>query len=379
MHIDSARTSPLPITASVSLAVIALVLAGCADGVSPVERAQAQVTAAERAVAAAEEDLASASAAFCDSSEEYILALDRYGDILNTTAPTVGDVRVGGADLAAPSGAAKDSAEAAADAQQALAEAQQELVEAQAALERATSGVTDAPEEAPAETPSAAPLVPPATVDRVVQAEAEFADAQQQITDDTPLVEASELFNSAAVALQASWLRLFADAGCLSDDRRAQAQATASAYTTALQQDLAAVGLYTEAVDGIYGPATVAAVEQLQEASGLPVTGTVDRATAAALQAELIALGGEAAQEEMATTAAVQQTLRLAGFWAGPVDGTWTPELTEALQAFQVALGVEPTGAVDAATIAAVEDALAALQGSGATPEPTPTPTETDG
>jgi murein L,D-transpeptidase YcbB/YkuD len=379
MRIASARTRTFHTTAAVSLAVIALTLTGCADGVSPVERAQTQVAAAERAVTQAQEDLTAASAAFCASSEEYILALDRYGDILNTTAPTVGDVRVGGADLAAPSGAAKESAEAAADAQQALVTAQQELVDAQAALERATSSATDAPEEAPAETPSVAPLAPPATVDRVVQAEADFADAQRDITDDTPLVEASEIFNSAAVALQASWLRLFADAGCLSDDQRAQAQATVAAYTTALQQDLAAVGLYTDAVDGIYGPATVAAVEQLQAASGLPVTGTVDRATAAALQAELIALGGEEAQEMVATTAAVQQTLRLAGFWTGPVDGTWTPELTEALQKFQIALGVEPTGTVDAATIAAVEKALAGLQQPEATPEPTPTPTETDG
>ena len=45
-------------------------------------------------------------------------ALDRYGDILNDTAPTVGDVMVAGADLAEPRDAAFDSAEAAADAQQ---------------------------------------------------------------------------------------------------------------------------------------------------------------------------------------------------------------------------------------------------------------------
>ncbi len=54
----------------------------------------------------------------------------------------------------------------------------------------------------------------------------------------------------------------------------------------------------------------------------------------------------------------MQQTLKLAGFWTGPVDGTWTAELTQALKSFQAALGVKPTGAVDAATIAAVEDAL---------------------
>jgi peptidoglycan hydrolase-like protein with peptidoglycan-binding domain len=89
------------------------------------------------------------------------------------------------------------------------------------------------------------------------------------------------------------------------------------------------------------------------------VTGTVDKATEAALQADLQAKGGAAAQQALASTAAVQQTLKLAGFWDGPVDGKWTPALTEALKSFQTALGVEPTGTVDAATIAALEHAVA--------------------
>ena len=84
----------------------------------------------------------------------------------------------------------------------------------------------------------------------------------------------------------------------------------------------------------------------------------------------------------MATTAALQQTLKLAGFWDGPVDGVWTPALTEALQAFQAELGVEPTGTVDAATITAFEKALAELKEpeSPATPSQTPAvePTETE-
>ena len=61
--------------------------------------------------------------------------------------------------------------------------------------------------------------------------------------------------------------------------------AAVSAYTTALQQDLTDAGHYAGAIDGVYGPQTVAAVEDLQEANGLPVTGTVDKATAEALQA----------------------------------------------------------------------------------------------
>ena len=103
-------------------------------------------------------------------------------------------------------------------------------------------------------------------------------------------------------------------------------------------------GYYDGEVDGVYGPATVDAVEALQEAHGLPGTGTVDKATAAALQDDLAAKGGATAQEAVASTAAVQQTLKLAGFWDGPVDGEWTPALTEALKDFQTELGVKPTG-----------------------------------
>ena len=77
----------------------------------------------------------------------------------------------------------------------------------------------------------------------------------------------------------------------------------------------------------------------------------------------------------LASTAAVQQTLSLAGFWDGPIDGEWTPALTEALKDFQTALGVEPTGTVDAATVTALEDAIAAAQ----EPEPTPSETPSEG
>ena len=33
---------------------------------------------------------------FCGDAQTYIVALDRYGDVLTSTAPTVGDVRDGG-------------------------------------------------------------------------------------------------------------------------------------------------------------------------------------------------------------------------------------------------------------------------------------------
>lgn len=360
--------------AVMSVAVTAVALAGCAGEVSDVERAQAKVSASEEAVAEAQDAFDAASDEFCQAGESYIEALDRYGDVLNETAPTVGDVRTAGADLVEPREDALDSAQAAVDTQADLVSAEQELAEARAELAAAEAGPTGTPAPVDTAMPSASPLAPAATVDRVEQAESEFADASSAVTDDTPLSDASELFNSAAVALEMAWLRLFADAGCLADEQH-QAEASVRAYTTALQQELTTAGYYTGAIDGIYGPLTVQAVESLQDAQGLPVTGTVDTATAEALQAELAALGGAAAQDAAASTAAVQQTLKLTGFWDGPVDGVWTPELTEAVAAFQVELGVEPTGAVDAATVAAFEQAISELQ----QPTPAPSPSSSDG
>ena len=365
------------VAAAVVCAFAMAALAGCSGEVDPVDVAQAQVTSAEKAVSEAQAAFDTASDAFCQASETYIAALDRYGDVLNDTEPTVGDVKVAGTDLAKPGDRAFDRADDAVGAHDVLVAAQQDLYEAQVELEEAKAGPTGTPTPVTSP-PAAAPLVPTATVERVEQAESEFDTAQSAITDDTPLAFASEQFNSAAVALELSWLRLFADAGCLPDEQHAAAVAAVSAYTAALQQSLTDAGYYAGAVDGVYGPETVAAVEALQTANGLPVTGTVDRATAEALQEALEAVYGVASQEALAATAALQQTLKLVGFWDGPIDGVLTPELTAALQAFQTALGVEPTGVVDAATIAAFEQAIADLVNPPEPePEPSPSPSET--
>lgn len=355
----------------------AAVLAGCSGELDRVDLATAQVASKEKAVAEAEQALQEASEAFCGASEDYIVALDRYGDLLSDTAPTVGDVKVAGADLAKPRDNAFDGADAAVAANEQLTVARQELADAQTALAEAQEGPDGTPSAAPVEQPTSAPLVPPATVERVEQAEAEFETAQDAVTDDTPLAFASEQFNSAAVALEVAWLRLFTDAGCFSDEQKQQAIAAVSAYTAALQQSLTDAGYYSGTVDGVYGPETVAAVEALQTAHALPVTGTVDKATAEALQHDLEAVHGAASQEAVASTAAIQQSLKLAGFWDGPVDGVWTPALTDAVKALQVELGVEATGTVDAATVAAFQKAIAELA-APPTPEPPPEPSSTD-
>lgn len=367
-------TAPLrrPLALVVS-GVFLLSLAGCSGSSTDasVTVAQARVTAKEKALTEAQAAATAAGTAFCTASATYITAIDRYGDVLTATAPTVGDVKDAGSDLEQPSQDAQDAAAAVTESRQAVAAAEQELADAQAALvaaQASASGTT--PSAVPSSaTPSASPT--PVSVTAVQQAETQFAAAQAGISDSTPLAQAAEQFNAAAVALEMAWLQLLADSGCLTDAQQAQAATAVESYTTALQQSLADAGYYDGKVDGIYGPETVAAVQALQKANGLPQTGTVDKATEQALRSELAAKGGAAAQEATASTAAVQQTLKLAGYWDGPVDGQWTDALTDALEELQKDLGVPVTGTVDAATIAAFEKAIAEL---GAQPPPPPSP-----
>jgi len=358
---------------------VSLLAGGCTDSggddedpATDLERAQADVAAKEKALAEAQDEAQQATEAFCTGSIDYVKALDRYGDVITSEAPTVGDVVAGGADLREPREDALAAGQTAQRARQDVADAENSLAEANAqlaALEASASGEAAEPQE---ETPSAeaTPLAPADAVNRVKQADADFTATQQGISDDTPLDQASQQFNAAVVSLEMAWMQLVVQAGCLNDDQRVAAQEAARAYTTALQQSLADAGYYTLAVDGIYGPGTVLAVEDLQSTHGLPVTGTVDKATDAALQADLAAQGAVQAEASLTSTAALQQTLKLAGYWDGPVDGQWTDELTAALSQFQTDLGVAPTGAVDAATVAAFEAAIAAAK------EPAPTATE---
>jgi len=361
----------------------AVLLGACTSetsGDATLRAAEAKVVSARAAVDGAKAEAETKRAEFCSAGTTYITALDRYGDILNGTTPTVGDVKTAGRDLAQPSQGAVASGQAAADAKRAVTTAEQELAtaEAELAVVRASASGTAPASSSPTATatPSTttAPAVPSETIVRVQQAESEFETAQGSISDDTPLRVASQQFNAAAVALELAWLGLYSDAGCLTDPQQEKAVKAVQDYTKALQQDLLDAGHYAGKVDGVYGPTTVAAVETLQKAHGLPVTGAMDKATEAALRTDLAAKGGAAAGAEVASTAAVQQTLKLAGHWDGPVDGQWTPALTDALKAAQTELGVPASGTVDASTIAAVEKAI---EEAGKTPTVTVTVTTT--
>ena len=380
-HLPARRRSAMLLALTTSLALIA---AACSRGgtteqtstsADPVTAAQARVDDAEQGVTAAEQALTTAHQSFCGTATIYVESLDRYGRVFTDRSATVGDVQTLGADLVDPRAEVVSATDAVVTAKDGLAAAQQELLDAQAAL--AATSASDSASAGPdgsttddATTVTTTVIVPAATVERVRLAEQDLARTAAGITADTPLVEAGAAYNSSALALQVAWLNLLGEADCFSDERQAEAAAQLAAYTLALQTDLLKAGYDPGPVDGVYGPETVAAVQQLQIDSGLPATGFVDEATARALQAKLNSLG----QAQSAQTAALQSTLTLIGLWTGPIDGIWTDELTAALIHLQTVLGVPATGQVDAATIAAFQQKQADLITAGPSVE---TATET--
>ena len=265
----------------------------------PVADAQARVGDAEAGVSAAQRlpsrPLTRASAARPRATSRSSTATGGCSPI---GSATVGDVQTLGADLVEPRDEVVASTDAVETAKNDLAAAQQELVDAEAALAAAIATASSVPVSSTAPTTvTTTTLVPAATIERVQLAEDDLARTAKGINADTPLVEAGAAYNSAALALEIAWLNLLDEAGCVSDQRQADAVAQLTAYTTALQTDLQRAGYDPGPIDGVYGPQTVAAVEQLQTDSGLPVTGFVDEATARALQAKLDAVGQQEATQ----------------------------------------------------------------------------------
>ncbi len=132
--------------------------------------------------------------------------------------------------------------------------------------------------------------------------------------------------------------------------RREQAAFAAAAFNTKLQQALTFLGFYTGPIDGLESPELTAALAAFQASVGLPPTGVYDAATDAALRAAL----GEFSDLFNSSTRDLQVLLTDLGFYSGPIDGIWSPELTEAVRALQRELGVPETGVIDAATVQAI-------------------------
>ena len=271
-----------------------------------------------------------ARSAFCADLADHVEVLDRYGRVFTDEELTVGDLQSAAEDLGETRTAVEGSAGTLAEAIEATNQA--------ADAEGSTTTTVLASKSADDH------------LEAIEKAQKELDRTIEGIDASTAVTSATAELHAAAFGVEQAYVSLFVDAGCLEEDARA-AQAL-NRYTTALQEDLTTLGYYTAPVDGLYGPATLTAIEALQASEGLPQTGIVDPTTEAALDEQLAAKG----QQESQSIAALQGALTVAGFYTGPIDGTWTPALEDALKAFQTDQDLPATGAVDPATLAALLD-----------------------
>lgn len=126
---------------------------------------------------------------------------------------------------------------------------------------------------------------------------------------------------------------------------------------------LTELGVYTGTIDGIYGPGTVAAVEQVQQQYGITKNrGKVDASTLGAM-VDLWRKHNLPAPQTVATTgpnllklgdksdevADVQRRLAELGYLPGTPDGQFGVEMLSAVTAFQKHEGLDRDGVVGAA------------------------------
>ena len=211
-------------------------------------------------------------------------ALDRYGDVLTETAPTVGDVR----DAGSRPGASRrrmswPGAEAA--------------VDGAAGRRRRRAGAGARPRRrwrrrrSPVRRPRAL-RPPPAARSRWRRRPRSTASSRPR-RSSAPSSRASPTRprcrrpRSSSTPPPSPWR--CRGCGCSPTpaasptSSRSRPRRRCATTPRRCRQSLRDAGYYDGEVDGVYGPATVDAVEALQKAHGLPITGTVDKATAAAL------------------------------------------------------------------------------------------------
>ena len=159
-----------------------------------------------------------------------------------------------------------------------------------------------------------------------------------------------------------------------------------------LQEMLRALGLYTIAVDGIYGKGTVSSVKTFQRISGLKADGVAGPMTLGALYQRI---GDETATPTPTPSAlpqptaspadtpayptlvsgargsqvkALQSALKAQGYYSKGIDGIYGKGTAAAVEAFQRAAGLPATGEADSLT----QQKLYSSEAPAQTPAPTP-------
>ena len=131
-----------------------------------------------------------------------------------------------------------------------------------------------------------------------------------------------------------------------------------------VQRHLKELGVYSGAVDGIWGRDSQEALERFQQTRGLQVTSNLNQATLATMgikPADLLSLGdqpgamagrdvsGRALNAEAVRT--IQGRLKQLGFYAGDADGIWGDSTQAALERFQRDRGLQVSGSLNPNTL----------------------------
>jgi murein DD-endopeptidase MepM/ murein hydrolase activator NlpD len=135
------------------------------------------------------------------------------------------------------------------------------------------------------------------------------------------------------------------------------ALAMGNAAVAALQVGLRAHGIYDGPIDGLRGPATTAAVQELERRSRLPLSGRLTHRLRDALGSYgAPALGSRTLTPGVVGWDAAQFQFLLAwqGFPSGPFSARYTERTARAVQRFQRSVGLEADGIAGPATQAAV-------------------------
>lgn len=149
-----------------------------------------------------------------------------------------------------------------------------------------------------------------------------------------------------------------------------------NATVAAVQQALLNAGITVRGgADGIFGPATQAAVTEFQTRKGLTASGVVNTATAVALgvvpATPILARGAHST----AVATMQQQLLDVGVSVRGGADGWFGSGTEAAVRQFQVMKGLTATGQLDAATAEVLANAAAGVGGgTPAAPSPAPSP-----
>lgn len=179
-----------------------------------------------------------------------------------------------------------------------------------------------------------------------------FSDATRQAVEGFQMVNGLPI---TGVADGAMLMRLMADSpitwpAFLSEMSAAEGDSGLNVYV--LQKRLAQMGYFAGSCSASYGQLTREAVEAFQRDAGLEATGQADAATWAAIYSRATMPGGQADALEMGDygdrVLAVQKRLNALGFFDHDITGEFGFTTETAVRLFQMAVGLTPTGTLDA-------------------------------